>query len=191
MSSLLVVGLALIAGIGIGYLMFQNLERRKTGGKTAAELKQEHEDYREEVQRHFAKTSDLFQSVTMQYRELYDHLSQGAQNLCETIPPNPSLDLSDKALLSDAAPTRDAQQSQQDNEQPPPPGSETSATQTTGSADEDDVPVAGSDSRSDDEDAIGADAGVNVDRDTASAGAAAQDAQTEVEAKKKREPGDT
>ncbi len=153
MSTLLTVVLALFAGVGIGYLIFQDVERRKNGGKTVAELKEEHKEYREEVQQHFSKTSELFQSVTMQYRELYDHLSQGAQSLCDSIPPSPALDLSDKALLPNKA-AEEAQPASADAEQ----------SRQTDVA-EDDVPFAGGDTQQDD-DAVGADAGVAVNTET-------------------------
>jgi len=146
MPPLLILLLGLLAGIGAGYVIFQNIERRKSGGKTAAELKQEHEAYREQVQQHFSKTSDLFQNMTMQYRELYDHLSEGAQSLCESTPASPALELSNKALLPSggAAPTDQ---------------SDTSKADDTPSSDDDDVPVARADG-DDDEIEMGADASI-------------------------------
>jgi len=104
MPPLLTVFLALVAGVGVGYLLFMAVERRKTGGKTAAEIHAELQEYREHVQEHFTKTSDLFQSLTVQYRELYDHLANGAQDLCEPAPGTPMLGISDKGLLPQAAP---------------------------------------------------------------------------------------
>jgi uncharacterized protein len=104
MPPLLTVFLALVAGVGVGYLLFMAVERRKTGGKTAAEIHAELQEYREQVQEHFTKTSDLFQNLTVQYRELYDHLANGAQDLCEPAPGTPMLGISDKGLLPQAAP---------------------------------------------------------------------------------------
>ena len=155
MSYWVIAVLALLAGVGIGYLIFQDIE---IGGKTAAELKQEHEEYRKEVQQHFTKTSDLFQSMTMQYRELYDHLSQGAQTLCETIPPNPALNLSDKALLPNKVSAEDAPQD--DTDAAARADAEAESSSQADNMD-DDVPVAGGDAQQDD-DAMGADAGVAV-----------------------------
>jgi hypothetical protein len=60
------------------------------------------------VQQHFTRTSDLFQHMTTQYRELYDHLAQGAQSLCDTIPATPELDLSERELLPRREEARDA-----------------------------------------------------------------------------------
>jgi len=152
MSPLLTLLLGLLAGLGGGYVLFRNLERRKTGGKTAAELMQEHETYRQEVQQHFGKTSDLFQSMTVQYRELYDHLAQGARSLCDTTQPAPVLDLENKALLP--------QQQDADEE----PQVEPSTSEPDDQVSDDDVPVAGS--GEDDEDLVmGADASISVQED--------------------------
>lgn len=89
----------LIGGIGLGYLVFYALHGRRSDGRSAAQVQEELDAYREEVQQHFTRTSDLFQHMTTQYRELYDHLAQGAQSLCDTIPATPELDLSERELL--------------------------------------------------------------------------------------------
>jgi len=46
--------------------------------KTRAEL----DEYRKSVDRHFIKTSQLFNRLTDNYREIYEHLAVGAQDLC-------------------------------------------------------------------------------------------------------------
>ena len=38
--------------------------------------------YRNEVTAHFSQTSDLLKDMTLQYRNIYQHLSQGAEALC-------------------------------------------------------------------------------------------------------------
>lgn len=157
LSQLLTLFAGLLIGIGAGYVLFQNLERRKTGGKTAAQLKEEHEQYREQVQQHFTKTSDLFQNVTMQYRELYDHLANGAQSLCQTIPATPALDLSDKALLPDTDASRSGTGAVATNDRQ----DRLPEDEPTGESD-DDIPTArGADGQ--DDAAMGADASVAVD----------------------------
>ena len=89
----------LMGGIGLGYLVFYALHGRRSDGRSAAQVQEELDAYREEVQQHFTRTSDLFQDMTTRYRELYDHLGQGAQSLCDTIPATPELDLSERELL--------------------------------------------------------------------------------------------
>ena len=106
MHMLLAALVGLVGGIGLGYLVFYALHGRKTEGRSAAQVQEELDLYREQVQEHFTQTSDLFQSVTTQYRELYDHLSQGAQTLCDPIPATPELELSEQDLLAKPGPAK-------------------------------------------------------------------------------------
>lgn len=45
-------------------------------------LKETHSDYRENVSDHFSMTAELFQHMTESYKEVYQHLATGAQDLC-------------------------------------------------------------------------------------------------------------
>ncbi|MFQ5514096.1 MAG: YhcB family protein [Myxococcota bacterium] len=50
-----------------------------------AELAQAHERlarYRDQVEKHFSQTSDLFAELTRQYTAVWDHLADGARELC-------------------------------------------------------------------------------------------------------------
>jgi len=65
---------------------------RKESERSAAELaaakaqieraRGELEQYRTRVSDHFAGTSDRFRDLSLQYRSLFDHLSEGARELC-------------------------------------------------------------------------------------------------------------
>ncbi len=46
------------------------------------DLKESHNGYRENVSDHFSMTADLVQHMTESYREVYQHLASGAQDLC-------------------------------------------------------------------------------------------------------------
>jgi len=46
-------------------------------------LRAEHAAYRANVTRHFETTSDLVANMTASYKAVYDHLSAGAQTLCD------------------------------------------------------------------------------------------------------------
>lgn len=46
------------------------------------ELKDNHGTYRDNVSDHFSMTADLVQHMTESYREVYQHLAAGAQDLC-------------------------------------------------------------------------------------------------------------
>lgn len=74
---------ALGAGFFIGKWFAPDEKKVKALEATLAEKEQQHEAYREQVAGHFADTAKKFNNMTDQYRELYDHLSDGAQTLCE------------------------------------------------------------------------------------------------------------
>lgn len=46
------------------------------------DLKDNHLTYRDNVSDHFSMTADLVQHMTESYREVYQHLASGAQDLC-------------------------------------------------------------------------------------------------------------
>lgn len=45
-------------------------------------LKESHASYRDNVSDHFSMTAELFQHMTESYKEVYQHLATGAQDLC-------------------------------------------------------------------------------------------------------------
>lgn len=47
-----------------------------------AQLQAQHEKYRENVSQHFGMTAELVQQMTESYRDVYQHLASGAQELC-------------------------------------------------------------------------------------------------------------
>ena len=46
------------------------------------DIKDNHLTYRDNVSDHFSMTADLVQHMTESYREVYQHLASGAQDLC-------------------------------------------------------------------------------------------------------------
>ncbi len=91
------IGLA--AGCLLGGVIVYLTQKTRGGGKTARQVQSEFADYREQVQTHFDKTSDLFRGMTQQYRDLYTHLSSGAQTLCETTPTGGALGMEEPEML--------------------------------------------------------------------------------------------
>jgi len=55
------------------------------------ELRERFSAYRDQVSRHFMRTSELVQEMTRSYRTVYEHLATGAQDLCEEEPETPGL----------------------------------------------------------------------------------------------------
>jgi len=52
------------------------------------------EEYRQQVTKHFSKTAELVNTLTMNYRAVYEHLATSAVNLCDE----------EVAILGDAVP---------------------------------------------------------------------------------------
>jgi uncharacterized membrane-anchored protein YhcB (DUF1043 family) len=72
------------------------------------ELRKRFSDYRDQVSGHFMRTSELVQEMTQSYRAVYEHLSTGAQELCEEEPPAHSLDAPDSELPAEGVQPEDA-----------------------------------------------------------------------------------
>ena len=87
-SPLWVIGiLALLIGIVLGGMITYSLMTRN--GRTRQlqlelnQLKENFQDYRDQVTHHFMRTSELVQEMTQSYRKVYEHLATGAQHLCD------------------------------------------------------------------------------------------------------------
>lgn len=76
----------LALGIAIGYFLAGRLNNNPT---KIGELEQQLQDlqrsnsrYRDEVSEHFSTTAELVQQMTDSYKDVYQHLAGGAQDLC-------------------------------------------------------------------------------------------------------------
>lgn len=88
----LVLGRRTGAGARVGELegrceeLGKDLERARAEVRAGVEAlertREELEGYRGRVTEHFAGTSDLLRDLTLQYRAVYDHLAEGARELC-------------------------------------------------------------------------------------------------------------
>jgi len=103
------LGSAIILAIGGGAGFFV---ARQIKDKRTLELEQQLEtaqhklsEYQSDVNRHFLKTSLLFNKLTDNYREVYEHLATGAQKLCNQKSITTALDLPEAKILSAAANT--------------------------------------------------------------------------------------
>ncbi len=95
-------GAALVAaGAAAGYfLALNNFDKQRDKLKdelerSRAELKEQ----REKVDSHFLKTAQLFNRLTDDYREIYEHLATGAQTLCSPRISTPQLDQPETRVL--------------------------------------------------------------------------------------------
>jgi len=90
----------IIIGFIVAFLMMQIISRTK--GKTAVtvkELEEKHEVYRKQVDDHFVNTAVLFKGLTDQYRDVYRHIAEGADELCSDEVKSAQIDLTDTVLL--------------------------------------------------------------------------------------------
>jgi len=125
---LLMLAVGIIAGIFIAYRFVPNSERERKLQETLENERNVHRAYREQVNAHFAKTSDLFQSMTDNYRAVYQHLAQGANELCEIAQDTPQLDLPDTRLIDQ--PASGAKAGPAPTPTPPPPESVPTAAES-------------------------------------------------------------
>lgn len=77
----------LAIGVAAGLLIARRIDSSNPGKveeleARVAELQRFHDDYREHVSDHFNMTADLVQQMTESYRDVYQHLARGAQDLC-------------------------------------------------------------------------------------------------------------
>jgi len=71
----------LLIGLGLGFWAAQ-LRSGKQVAK-AADVQQQFDDYRESVTAHFGRTAEHFQTISQEYRELYEHMASGADALID------------------------------------------------------------------------------------------------------------
>ncbi|MEY3668110.1 MAG: hypothetical protein RL572_1650 [Pseudomonadota bacterium] len=78
--------ICLVVGAATGYLLAGRVSA--SPGRIAEletqlqEIQRSHSRYRDEVSEHFSTTADLVQQMTDSYRDVYQHLASGAQDLC-------------------------------------------------------------------------------------------------------------
>ncbi len=78
-SSLLV---GVVIGLLIGGRLSANPARLRELESELREAREAERRYRSSVGDHFSLTADLVHHMTQSYREVYDHLASGAQDLC-------------------------------------------------------------------------------------------------------------
>ena len=98
---------AFIIGGGIGGVVGWYLALNARGDKRKVimdlesqldQIKQDRADYEAEVSEHFSQTADLLNKLTSDYRAVYTHLADGAEQLC-----GDRISISEAALTAPAA----------------------------------------------------------------------------------------
>jgi uncharacterized protein len=97
-----------IACLAVGLVAGLLLGRKVQAGSPARlseleaqiqELQRHHADYREHVSEHFSTTAELVQQMTESYRDVYQHLATGAQQLCTEDVASKLLPASEQAMF--------------------------------------------------------------------------------------------
>lgn len=74
---------ALIGGALVGAVLWWRARRLEQAGRSVKALEAEHAKFRGQVNDHFVETAELINRLTDSYKEVFDHLSQGAEQLVE------------------------------------------------------------------------------------------------------------
>ena len=146
MSIEFTIGLSLIVGgiIGLFAGRFGLSNRREMQRLRTAleEAEKNAEQYQEQVTQHFSHTAELFNGMTKQYREVYQHLAEGAEALC----PDAQHQLQEVSQLSatttaiPAAPFVDTETSMREVEQDEPSEQNEASEVFTAAEEEDTTP---------------------------------------------------
>jgi len=83
----LILASMLAVGVLLGFFMGRNkgdtsAPRVKELEESLAQASQEMQQYRGQVTGHFEKTASLFNQLTNDYREVYEHLANSSEQLC-------------------------------------------------------------------------------------------------------------
>lgn len=95
----LAFALGAVVGALVMYLLRHRFNDTQALRRRLGEIQSELDSYRTQVDEHFERTSDLFQEVTQKYRDLHDHLAQGATGLTRGTKRLTSVELPEKSLL--------------------------------------------------------------------------------------------
>ncbi len=108
---------ALAVGMVIGVLIAGRLNaspsRIQQLENEIRKLKDSHSEYRSSVSDHFSMTAELVQHMTESYRDVYQHLASGAQDLC-------SSDVANKLLPTDTDAVFEPQTTEDESPLAPP-----------------------------------------------------------------------
>ena len=81
MDEILNMVMAGVVGLVIGGLFIHFAQRGKTPNNSVKAVEEKLENYQQDVEKHFAKTADLIDNLTSSYQEVFEHLSESAEQL--------------------------------------------------------------------------------------------------------------
>lgn len=77
------LSIGLVAGGTIGALATWWISRARGGAVSVMQLKKENDKFRDEVTEHFVETARLINQMSDSYKQVFDHLSGGAEKLVD------------------------------------------------------------------------------------------------------------
>ena len=97
--------IGMVIGLVVGFVLSALFDKLKGGDDTVKvkQMEAEHNEYRKQVDDHFVNTAVLFKGLTDQYRDVYQHIAQGAGELCSDEAKELKMDLAETALLAQAS----------------------------------------------------------------------------------------
>ena len=102
----------LAVGIAVGFLLAgrttSSTQKISDLEQQLQDLQRSHAHYREDVSEHFNMTAELVQQMTDSYRDVYQHLATGAQELCSGEVASKLLPASSEGVFGIALPEDDA-----------------------------------------------------------------------------------
>lgn len=76
----------LVAGLGLGLILGQRTspagQKHREVERKLDQVLQDQKAYEDEVVEHFSETAQLLNQLTSSYRDVHNHLAQGAEQLC-------------------------------------------------------------------------------------------------------------
>ncbi len=81
MEGLIYILVAGVVGLLIGMLVMHLLHQKTTSNTDVKAVQEKLDNYQLEVETHFSKTADLIDNLTDSYKEVFEHMSDSAENL--------------------------------------------------------------------------------------------------------------
>jgi uncharacterized membrane-anchored protein YhcB (DUF1043 family) len=108
LTGIICLALGIVLGVMFSRRAGGNSSRIKELESQIIAIEERHEQYKGDVSEHFDVTSELVQQMTQSYRDVYQHLAMGAQDLCTTEVANKMLPVGSDAVFEAAAPREEA-----------------------------------------------------------------------------------
>lgn len=108
------LAIGVVIGVVVASRMNGSSSRVRELENQIRQMKENHQDYRASVSDHFGMTAELIQHMTESYREVYQHLASGAQDLC-------SAEVANKLLPADSDAVFDSSVTQEEEKELIPP----------------------------------------------------------------------